>query len=86
MPLSEKELKELKVLENPDVTTHSPVNLAGIVISSVFGSSNKRKERVVELRTKLRTSDLGLDIDKDWKEYYKIRREEEENFDKKFKV
>jgi len=42
----------------------------------------RHKEKVTELKTKTRMSELGLNPNKDWQKYYEIRKEEEENFDK----
>jgi len=82
MALTDKERQELEYLDNPEVDLSAPpVGLLGFMIS---GSKNKRKERVVNLRTKLRMSEAGLDENKNWREYYNIRGEEEKRFDERF--
>lgn|GEM_PF-2480507 len=64
----------------------SPTGFGG-VLGSLFGksSTNKRKERVVELRTKMKMEELGLDEKTDWQKYYEIEKEENERFDIRFK-
>lgn len=84
MSLTEKEKKELEILDNPNVEFLSPSY--GPIIATFLYSKNKRKERVIELRTKKRMEELGLHPKKDWQKYYKIRKEEEERFDKKFNI
>lgn len=42
----------------------------------------RHKKKIIELKTKTRMSELGLDPDKDWQKYYEIKKREEENFDK----
>ena len=84
--LSEKEKKELEILDNPDMKYLSPSGgIAPIILDSFFNSLSRRKEKVVDLRTKIRISELGIDPDKDWQQYYKIREEEEKRFDERFK-
>ena len=84
--LSEREKKELEILDNPDIGYLSPSGgVVPIVLDSFFNSLSKRKERVVDLRTKMRINELGIDPDKDWQRYYKIREEEEKRFDERFK-
>jgi hypothetical protein len=87
MPLTDAEKKELECLEDPRVEFMTP---AGGVVAIAFeqlssNSQNKRKDRVVELRAKLRMEELRLDEKKDWQKYYKIRAEEEKRFDEGFK-
>lgn len=84
--LSEEEKKELEILDNPDIEYLSPSGgIVSIVFDLFFNSSSKRKEKVVNLRTKMRMSELGIDPSKEWQQYYKIREEEEKRFDERFK-
>lgn len=84
--LSEKEKKELEILDNPDIKYLTPASgVVPIILDSFFNSLSKRKGRVVDLRTKMRINELGIDPDKDWQRYYKIREEEEKRFDERFK-
>lgn len=85
--LNDKEKDELVMLNNPNVKFFS--SSSAPIISRFLGSGHqnlsKRKERVVELKTKLRINELGLNPNKDWQEYYRIREEEERLFDERFK-
>ena len=84
MALTKKEKKELEELDNPEIEfLQSPTGLGG-VFSNLFKVSN-RKERVVELKTKKRMGEAGLDENKDWQKYYEIQEEEEKRFDDKLK-
>lgn len=85
MPLSEKEIKELEMLDNPNVEYFS--SASGGIFSSLINSSSisNRKERVVELRIKIRMEELGLDSNNDWQKYHEIQNEEEKRFDERFK-
>jgi hypothetical protein len=85
MPLTEKEKKELELLDNPDVQ-FLPSGW-GAAFSNLFGGGGMktRKQRVVELRTKIRMEENRLDKKRDRKEYNRIQEEEENNFDDKFK-
>jgi hypothetical protein len=82
--LTEKERKELEILDNPKIEfLSSPISAGPLV--KIFGKHGKnRKDKVVELRTKMRIKELGIDPDRNWQRYYQIRREEEERFDKRF--
>ena len=81
MPLSEAEKKELEYLDKPGIEFIAPAT--GVLAYLILNKPNNRKERVVELRTKLRMEELGLDDTKDWQKYYEIRAEEEKEFDKR---
>jgi len=83
MSLTEAENKELDYLDNPQVELGTPP--AGLIAYMATNSKKKRKDRVIELRTKKRMSEAGLNVDKNWQEYYKIRGEEEKRFDERFK-
>lgn len=86
MSLSEKEKKELEILDNPEVKDFtSAFNPFTSFLTSKLSNLAKRKERVAELRTKMRLEEAGLDADKDYQMYYKIRAEEENRFDERFK-
>ena len=65
-----KEEEELRLLEDP--------RYAAMV------NNKKRRERIVELRTKARIEQLGIDPDSDWQKYYQIKQEEEESYNQKF--
>lgn len=85
MPLTEKERKELEALDNPDVEfLSSPIGGIFSILSRRSYIKN-RKKRVVELRTKIRIEEEGLDKSKDSQKYYGIRSEEEKRFDDRFK-
>ena len=90
-PLGEEEKKELELLDNPGEQRmgNTTVGIWGSFqnAGNLLASSNKskRKERVIELRVKMRAYDLDLDIDKDWKDYDRIKTEEEKRFDERFK-
>lgn len=47
-------------------------------------SLEKRKARLIELRIKKRLGDMKLDPSQDFKEYYRIQREEEESVERLF--
>lgn len=79
MPLTEQERAELETLENPNVQFLS--SAIGDIWSMLSVSKDKRKRRVVELRTKSRMEELGLDPKENFEEFYRIRREGEELFD-----
>jgi hypothetical protein len=87
--LTEEERKELELLDNP--AEQRMGNIAGGLPAMLFGmgdpltNKKKRKEKVVELRTKMRMFELDLDSNKDWQKYYEIREEEEKRFDERFK-
>ena len=84
MPLTEKERKELEVLDNPDVEWLIPP-IGGIFLILSRGSYIKnRKKRVVNLRTKIRIEEEELDKNRDSQRYYEIRSEEEKRFDERF--
>ncbi len=91
-PLTEKEKKELEVLDNPAEQRMESIT-GSIVPSLLFGffkpdpikNKSARKKRVVKLRIKMKAYELDIDTDKDWQEYYKIREEEEKRFDERFK-
>jgi hypothetical protein len=87
MSLSDAEKKELEALDDPHVQFLSPcLGFGALAFEQISSSSlNKRKERVVELRAKLRMEEMGLDENKDWQKYYKIKAEEENRFDERFK-
>lgn len=80
--LTDKEKKELEILDNPEIEFLPPT--MGAVIHIAMTNMDKRKERVVNLRTRQKMFEQGLDEDKDWQKYYKIKKEEEERFDKRF--
>ncbi|HOX61209.1 MAG TPA: hypothetical protein PLV72_04390 [Candidatus Magasanikbacteria bacterium] len=82
MPITEAEKKELEFLDNPQVQLGTPAS--GAIAFLAFNTLNKRKERVTELRTKLRMEELGLNENKDWQKFYEIRAEEEKRFDERF--
>ncbi|MBU1630172.1 hypothetical protein KKD88_03800 [Patescibacteria group bacterium] len=111
MPLTEQERAELEALENPNVQFLS--SAMGGIWSMFLVNKDKRKRRVVELRTKLRMEELGLDAKEkfsvpfnrdnvvelrtklrmeelgldakeNFEDFYRIRREEEELFDRKW--
>ncbi len=85
MPLTAEELGELANLEDPHVQyigSSTGGALGGIL--SIFFKNNSRRDRVVELRTKLRIEELGLNRQEHFNEIYKIRREEEARFDELF--
>ncbi|MEK7071983.1 MAG: hypothetical protein AAB849_01965 [Patescibacteria group bacterium] len=84
MPLSEKEKKELEMLDNPQIEYTVP-STAGI-FSFLFNRSSNRKDRAVELRTKMRMDELGLDPQIEHGRYYEIRAEEEKLFDERFNL
>lgn len=87
-PLSEKEKRELEELDNPNIKYFSPAGGIFAILGTFFTNKNnkgRRKERVVNLRTRIRINELRIDPDKNYQEYYKIVKEEEERFDKKFK-
>lgn len=85
MSLTEEEKKELEMLDNPEVEYFS--SSTGGIFSNLFtgGGVKSRKEKVVNLRMKIRMEELGLDENKDWNKYYEIEKEEEERFDNRFK-
>ncbi|MFA5128017.1 MAG: hypothetical protein WC457_03395 [Patescibacteria group bacterium] len=84
MPLTDAEKNELEYLENPQVQFLTPPT-SGVFGHFIVGDAqNKRKNRVVALRTKLRMEELGLNEQNDWQKYYDIKSEEEDRFDKKF--
>ena len=85
MPLTEKEKKELEMLDNPDIEYFSPAS--GGLFSSLINSNlaGNRKERVVELRIKIRMEEAGLNENEDWQKYHEIQNEEENRFDERFK-
>ena len=97
-PLTEKEKRELKIIDNPNIKFY-PWLLARIISLVIWGTFGqryfaplkiryaelkKRKDRVVKLRTKMRLQELQIDP-KDYQAYYKIVREEEKRFDERFK-
>ena len=83
MSLTEKERKELELLDNPNVQFLSPA--FGGPLLALFGKyGNRRKARVVQLRTKMRMGKLGLDPKKDHQKYSQIIAQEEDRFDKRF--
>lgn len=88
-PLTDKEIKELELLDNPAEQRmgNTTTGMWGFFQNSSNSLTNKskRKERVAELRTKIRMFELKLDLSKDWQKYYEIRQEEEKRFDKRFK-
>ena len=88
-PLWEEEKKELELLDNPAEQRmgNTTAGMWGAFqnINNLLYNKAKRKERVVELRVKMRAYDLDLDIDKDWREYDKIKVEEAKRFDERFK-
>jgi len=77
-PLSEKEKKELEILDNPNIEFMSP---SGGILPIIFGGDKlwNRKRKVVKLRLRLRGSMSD-------EEYQKAKREEEIRFNKRFKV
>lgn len=84
MPLTKKEKEELEFLDNPDIQfLASPLGL-GSAFSVVGKHGRHRKERVVELRTKMRMEKLGLTKAKDSQKYHKIVQEEKQRFDERF--
>ena len=84
--LTEKERKELELLDNPQIMSMGSATLWGNIFgSNPLNNKSKRKERVSELRTKNRMLELKLDPNKDWQKYYEIRKEEEKRFDERFK-
>jgi len=84
--LSEKEKRELEILDNPNIKYLTPSGgFFSIILDSLFHSSSRRKERVVYLRTKIRINELGIDIKKERQRYYEIREEEQKRFDERFK-
>ncbi len=87
MPLSEKRKKELEMLDNPEIQTLSSSwnPFGSFLFGDKIGNLTKRKERVVELRIKMRLEELGLNANKDFQRYYQIREEEERRFDERFK-
>jgi hypothetical protein len=87
MSLTDAEKKELECLDDPHVEFLSPSGgFAALAFEQISSSSlNKRKERVVELRARLRMEETGLDENKGWQKYYKIKAEEENRFDERFK-
>jgi hypothetical protein len=89
-PLTEKEKKELELLDNPKeqrMGSISGIILPAVLLSLLDPLSNKaaRKRKVVGLRVKMRAYELDLDVDNNWQEYYKTREEEEKRFDERFK-
>ena len=40
---------------------------------------NRHRKKIIELKTRTRMSELGLDPYKDWQKYYEIREEEEKS-------
>lgn len=86
MPLSEKEKTELETLDNPEIKSFSSsFNPMASFLADNISNISRRKERVVNLRIKMRMDELGLDPNKDWQRYYAFQKEEEERFDKRFK-
>ena len=83
-PLNEKEKKELETLDNPNVKFMSPPTIMSIMIK-FFSAKRKRKKKVVNLRTRIKVNELGIDPNKNHQEYYKIVKEEEKRFDERFK-
>lgn len=98
-PLTEKEKRELEIIDNPNVKFY-PWLLARLISLATWGilgqryfaplkikyvELKKRKDRVIKLRTRMRLHELQIDLDKDYQAYYKIVKEEEDRFDKRFK-
>lgn len=80
--LTEKEEKELEMLDDPNVEFFTPsFNPIWWLVKDKFKS---RKERVVKLRIKKRMAELNLNPQKDFGEYYRIMEEEEKRFDERF--
>ena len=76
--ISAKETKELEILDNPSVQFTAPAT-AGLLLP------NKRRDRVVKLRVKMRMAEEGLDEKTNWQRYYQLIQEEERRFDDRFK-
>jgi len=72
--ITEKDRKELEMLDNPGVEFFS--SSIGGMFSNLFGSSNlkDRKMKVIYLRTKIRMKELGLDKEKDSQKYQEINK------------
>mgnify|MGYP001575087203 CR=1 FL=1 len=85
MALSEKESKELELLDNPQVKYLA--SSWGGILQHLFGGliGDQRKERVVNLRTKMRMDELGINPKEDFNKYYEIKDEEEKRYDQRFK-
>jgi len=80
--LTDQEKKELELLDNPEIKFLAPT--IGAINPFTVTNMSKRKERVVNLRTRQKMFEQGLDENKDWQKYYKIKEEEERCFDKRF--
>ena len=86
MSLSDKEKKELEMLDNPEIQAlSSSWNPIFSIFADPISNLSKRKKRVVRLRIKTRLEELGLDAKKDFQRYYQIHEEEERRFDERFK-
>ena len=85
--LSDKEIEELKMLDDPNVKflSASSAPIVAFFVGSGGNSLFGRKKRVVKLRMKIRMNELGLDSKKNWQECYKIEEEEGKRFDERFK-
>jgi len=86
--LTDKEKKELELLDNPKEQRMPSFTGSFQIFTNFLNpliSKARRKERVAELRTKMRMSELGLNEHNDWKRYYEIKEEEEKRFDDRFK-
>lgn len=81
MALTKKEIEELEMLDNPDVEFF---NSSASGIFSALCTKNNRKERVVELRTKMRMGEENIDTNDNWPRYYEIQDEEEKRFNERF--
>lgn len=88
--LTDEEAQELDMLDNPPdprvkFLAPSVGALGWLLFSRKANSPKDRRDRVVELRTKMRMAELGQGPQKDFQEYYRIVGEEEKRFDQKFK-
>ncbi|HBZ36595.1 MAG: hypothetical protein UV92_C0002G0003 [Parcubacteria group bacterium GW2011_GWA1_43_27] len=81
--ISAKETKELEILDNPSVQFTAPAT-AGLLLPFIM-NPNKRRDRVVKLRVKMRMAEEGLDEKTNWQRYYQLIQEEERRFDDRFK-
>ncbi len=80
----------LVAVSNLNITWFLFFGLPGILLISLPKLTNRwtkkrYKEKTIELKTKTRMLELGLNSNKDYQKYYKIIREEEERFDERFK-
>lgn len=81
--LTKKEREEfLKILDNPKEKIEHFAPAFGPFAWAFQKEINEscKKEEIIELKTILRMLNQGLDPDKDYQQYYKIKQEEEKKF------